>query len=459
MAHPVDEILGAMRSPSATDRELILRAYTIAEKAHGAELRKSGEPYITHPLAIAKHLAQIGMDRDAVIAGILHDTLEDTELTPEEIEREFGHAVYLLVEGVTKLSKLKYRGLERTIGSLRRLILATADDPRTIIIKLADRLHNMETITHHAEPEKIKRIAEETMRVYVPIAESLNIGYFKKRLEDLAFEVLEPETYADTKVLLEKKRGDLTKDLDDALREIKKLIALSGIKNFRTEKRVKGVRSFWRKLQVKGGDSDKVYDTLASRVIVSTVEECYQALAAVHRDGNPVPDQVRDFIARPKPNGYQAIHTAVVTKTGMIMSLHILTAEMHRINEYGSASHYSYKFDESLESLKQTSSISFFKERLFAFTPHGDVIDLPTGATPGDFAYAVHSSLGDSMTGAKINGKLVSLDTKLKNGDVVEINTKKNASPNKKWLDFVITSGARKHIRSFLAQKKTKEKN
>lgn len=448
-----------MNSPTREDQELIRHAYNVAEKAHGAEIRKSGEPYITHPLAIACHLAQIGMDRDAVIAGILHDTLEDTELQPEEIEREFGHPVRLLVEGVTKLSKLKYRGLERTIGSLRRLILATADDPRTIIIKLADRLHNMETITHHAEPEKIQRIAQETMRVYVPIAESLNIGYFKKRLEDLAFEVLEPQVYAETKQLLEKKRGDLNKDLEDALREIKKIIALSGIKNFKTERRVKGVRSFWRKLQTKGGDTDKVYDVLASRVIVSTVDECYQALAAVHRDGNPVADQVRDFVARPKPNGYKAIHTAVVTKTGMVMSLHILTDEMHRINEYGSASHYSYKFDESLESMKGAASKSFFSERLFAFTPHGDVIDLPIGATPGDFAYAVHSTLGDSMTGAKINGKLVSLDTKIRNGDIVEIVTKKNASPNKKWLDFVKTAGARKHIRSFLAQKKTRERN
>lgn len=458
MTHPADSIVDEMRAPSAEDRAIILHAYDVAERAHGAELRKSGDPYIVHPLAIARHLAQIGMDRDAVIAGILHDTLEDTSLTADEIEKEFGHAVRVLVEGVTKLSKLKYRGLERTIGSLRRLILATADDPRTIIIKLADRLHNMETIMHHAEPEKIKRIAMETMRVYVPIAESLNIGYFKKRLEDLAFEVLEPETYAETKHALEMKRGDLNKDLDEALREVKKLIALSGIKNFRTERRVKGVRSYWRKLQLKGGDGDKVYDVLASRVIVSTVDECYQALAAVHRDGNPVENQVRDFIARPKPNGYRAIHTAVVTKTGMVMSLHILTEEMHHNNEYGSASHYSYKFDESLDKVKVLASTSFFNDRLFAFTPHGDVIDLPVGATPGDFAYAVHSSLGDSMTGAKINGKLVSLQTALHNGDVVEILTKKNALPNRKWLDFVKTAGARKHIRSALQEKKPKSK-
>lgn len=450
MAHPTDSIVGAMRSPSPEDRALIARAYDIAEKAHGDEKRKSGEPYITHPLSIALHLAEIGMDRDTVIAGILHDTLEDTALTATDIEKEFGTSVRQLVEGVTKLSKLKYRGLERTIGSLRRLILATADDPRTIIIKLADRLHNMETIRHHSEPEKIARIARETMRVYVPIAESLNIGYFKKRLEDLAFEVLEPVEFKKTKALFEKQRSDLNKDLEEALREIKKIIASTGIKNFRTERRIKGIRSFWRKLNLKGGDTDKVFDVLAARVIVSTVDECYQALAAVHREGNPVPDQVRDFVSRPKDNGYRSIHTAVVTKTGMVMSLHILTEEMHYVNEYGSASHFSYKFGESRDSAQREAAVTFFKERFFAFTPKGDVIDLPSGATPVDFAYAVHSSLGNSMVGAKINGKLVSLETPIKNGDIVEVVTKKNGKPNKKWLEFAKTSGAKKHIRSAL---------
>lgn len=491
MAHPTDSIVGAMRSPSPEDRALIAHAYDIAEKAHGDEKRKSGEPYITHPLAIALHLAEIGMDRDTVIAGILHDTLEDTTLTAVEIEKEFGASVKLLVEGVTKLSKLKYRGLDRHFESLRRLLVATAADIRVIVIKLADRLHNMETIAFVTPKEKQIRIAKETMEVYAPIAERLGISALKRPLEDLAFETLSPKEYAEAARAINAKREEMEESLTEALQQLKKDLAEGGIRDFKTERRIKGIYSFWKKLEEKDGHIEKIYDLFAVRIIVTSMEDCYRTLGIAQQSCRPIPGRVRDYIASPKPNGYRALHTAVITNRGLTLEIQILTSEMQHENQYGVASHYTYKergsskadthnkqwLKTAVPNLMRTAGASspkwlrdltaavseqgnetfeealrqdFFAERMFAFTPKGDVIDLPSGASPVDFAYAVHSTLGDTMVGAKVNGKMVSLDTLLHNGDKVEILTKKNGKPNKKWLEFAKTSGAKKHIRSAL---------
>ncbi len=495
MSNPTDEIIRAMPTSSATDAAAIQKAYDFAEVAHGNEKRKSGEPYINHPRAIAIELAKLGMDRDTIIAGILHDTVEDTPVTPEEIEEKFGPTVRFLVDGVTKLSKLKYQGLERHVESLRRLLVATANDIRVIIIKLADRLHNMQTIEFVA-PEKQRRIASETMEIYVPIAERLGMSAVKSELQDLSYAVLDPEGYKATLKTLEAKREEMEKGLSETLKDLKRALGEAGIRNFQTEMRVKGTYSFAKKLEEKEGNIERVYDLFALRAIVPTVGDCYRLLGLVHGLWRPVLGRVKDYIAVPKPNGYRSIHTTVITGNGVIVEVQIRTEEMHRESQYGIASHFNY---EGMGK-KQTSSVNwirsllpslkkraektgdpqvtvpswlkdlteidaenpdheafqealhedFFAERMFTFTPKGDVIDLPVGATPADFAYAVHTSVLDSMMGARVNGKMVSLDTPLKNGDKVEIVTKKGGKPNKKWLDMVKTTRAKRHIRNAL---------
>ena len=504
MPHPTDDIIRAMKSPSAGDQKTIQAAYDLAKIAHGAELRKSGEPYIIHPHAIAVTLAQLGMDRDTIIAGILHDTLEDTELKAEEIEEKFGATVRFLVEGVTKLSKLKYRGLERHVESLRRLFVATANDVRVIIIKLADRLHNMETLEYVLPIEKRLRIALETREVYVPVAERLGMGVVKSKLEDLAFKNLEPERYTETEHFL-KERGEQEKDaLDKALNDLRKALAHAGIRNFHTETRVKNVHSFAAKLERKGNDPDKVYDIFAIRIVVPTLSDCYRALGIIHNIWRPIPGRVKDYIAAPKPNGYRTIHTTIITPHKLIIEVQIRSEEMQQESKFGVAAHFLYKDpkknpeklsamawawrfipslmktarakdaktsepteDETTDSpqwlkelhtaakefrggkaFEQALKEDFFAERMFVFTPKGDVIDLPVGATPVDFAYAVHSDVGDRMVGAKVNGKILALSESLHNGDIVEVLTKKSAKPNKKWIEFAKTSGAKHHIRN-----------
>lgn len=494
MAHPTDAILKEMRSPSGKDIELIRDSYDFAEKAHGTELRKSGEPYIIHPLAIAVTLARLGMDRDTIMAGILHDTIEDTPVTLEEIEKRYGTNVATMVEGVTKLSKLKYRGVERHVESLRRLMVATANDVRVIIIKLADRLHNMQTLEYVA-PEKRQRIALETREVYVPIAERLGIGVLKAQLEDLAFKNLEPEKHSETAAFLKERAEHTQEALSETMKELRRALAEGGIKNFRTESRVKNAHSFARKLERKDNDVDKVYDILAIRIIVPTSEDCYKALGIVHGIWRAIPGRVKDYIANPKPNGYRSLHTTILTPRKLIVEVQIRSEEMQRESKFGIAAHFAYKQTKSLEknsaftwalqfipSLMKTGRVGgteaaplprwlselneaasvfreqnsfqkalkedFFAERMFVFTPKGDVMDLPVGATTVDFAYAIHSDIGNTMTGAKVNGKLVQLSTELKNSDIVEIQTKKSALPNKKWLDFAKTSSAKHHIRN-----------
>lgn len=492
MSHPTDSIISLMRSPSTEDKEAIKRAYDFAERAHGDEKRKSGEPYIVHPHAIATYLAGIGMDRDTIIAGILHDTTEDTDVSIEEIEKEFGPSIRFLVDSLTKLSRLRYAGLERHVESLRHLLVATASDIRVIIIKMADRLHNMRTIEFVTPVEKRERIARDTMEVYVPIAERLGMGNIKAELEDLAFSVLEPERYRDLKITIQELTESAEDKLDDDIKDLKRHIAENGIRNFRTEFRVKGVHSFAQKAKKYDDDLAQIYDLFALRVIVKNVDECYRVLGVVHGLWRPIPGKVKDYIAFEKPNGYRSLHTTVITHRGVTVELQIRTEDMHRDAQFGVASHFGYKGNNRVRqsgswlyslipSLKKYSPGSaaqpprwlqelsdaerehpgyetfgeilkkdFFAERIFAFTPKGDVIDLPKEATAIDFAYHIHSDLGDAMSGAKVNGKLISLDTSLKNGDVVEIITSKHAKPNPKWLEIAKTVSAKAHIRAAL---------
>ena len=459
MAHPTDDILKSMQSPSTEDREILRKAYDFAEVAHGDEKRKSGEPYIVHPHAIAIYLAEMGMDRDTIVAGILHDTTEDTETKPEEIEKHFGKTVRFLVDSVTKLSKLKYRGLERHVESLRQLLVATASDIRVIIIKMADRLHNMRTIQHVTPVEKRERIARETMEVYVPIAERLGMGGIKAELEDLAFAVLEPARYEELTRLIDEKKKEYSNRINEDIRDLKRTLAKNGMRTFRTEYRVKGVHSFARKaLKKYQNEMDNVYDLFALRVVMKNTEECYQVLGIIHGLWRPIPGKVKDYIAFPKPNGYRSIHTTIISRRGVTIEVQIRTGEMHRDAQYGVASHFNYKVSKKntgestiewiknlLPSLKKHKDENdmgspqwlkdlskaerehpesetfkdilrkdFFAERIFAFTPKGDVIDLPAEATPIDFAYSIHSDLGDTMVGAKVNGKLVAYETALK---------------------------------------------
>ncbi len=493
MAHPTDSIIAKMRSPSSEDREVIRRAYDFAEVAHGEEKRKSGEPYIVHPHAIATYLADLGMDRDTIVAGILHDTTEDTDTPIEDIEKNFGPTVRFLVESLTKLSKLKYHGLERHVESLRNLLVATASDLRVIIIKMADRLHNMRTIEYITPIEKQQRIARDTMEVYVPIAERLGMGNIKAELEDLAFGVLEPERYATLTKLIDDKKKEVRDKIEEDIKDLKREFAESGMRAFRTEYRLKGVHSFGQKARRKYGDDfSRVYDLFALRIMVKNSEDCYRALGIVHGFWRPIPGKVKDYIAFPKPNGYQSIHTTIITHRGVTIEIQIRTDDMHRHAQFGIASHFGYKHNEGLaqtplewlqslipnlgkkndvsassprwlselsrvegehpefENFEEILKNDFFAERMFVFTPKGDVIDLPQNATPIDFAYNIHSDVGDAMVGARVNGKQVSLDTTLGNGDVVEIVTSKNSRVRKKWLTVAHTASAKAHIRAAL---------
>lgn len=490
------DIQRAMRDQSAEAKKLVEKAWHFGMLAHGDQKRLSGEPhFLGHAAIVSKYLAEAGMDAETVAAGLLHDTIEDTATSSEDLGREFGSDVLFLVEGVTKLGKLKYRGLERHVESLRRLLVATASDIRVVIIKLYDRLHNMQTNSFHPD-DRQRRKALDTMEVYVPIAERLGINTIKTQLEDLAFKTLDPQDFDTACHFIEEKRKELENPLEEDIKDLKKFLAESGLRKFRTEYRFKSIYSFHRKLLRKNGEIDRIYDLIALRLIVPSVDDCYRALGVIHGFWRPIPGRVKDYIAFEKPNGYRSLHTTVITRRGVTLEVQIRTEEMHQMAQFGIASHFNYKsgkpinpnmdwFHRFLPSLMKTTTQNedqetpywlkdlitaqkdhpdyeafeeilkqdFFAERMFAFTPKGDVIDLPVGATPVDFAYAIHSDIGDTVNGAKVDGKLVSLDTPLKNGSVVEIVTKKGGKPNKKWLEFVKTAGAKGHIRSVLNRK------
>lgn len=504
----VKEILGLMDSPSKNDIRLIEKAYNFAEKAHEGHKRNSGEPYFTHLFETAKTLAEFGMGPKTISAGFLHDVIEDVGVTEEELEKKFGNDILQLVEGVTKLGTLKYRGSKKHIESLRKLFVATSQDLRVLIIKLADRLHNMRTLEYVPE-HKQKRIAFETLEIYAPIADRLGMGRLKGELEDLAFPFVYPKEYEEVNKLIKQKSKETLKHLEKIHKSLKKDLAKNNIINIKTDYRVKRLYSLYRKLERKDWDIDKIHDISALRIIVPTINECYQILGIIHNNWRPLPGKIKDYIAFEKPNGYRSLHTTVFTGDGGIVEIQIRTEKMHREAEYGIASHVSYKnfFEVKKENtnlmwimgllpsiigdkggsgarkhrpkynrptipewVKQiaeehqnlskseefldTLRTDFFSFRVFVFTPKGDVVDLPIDSSPIDFAYAIHSDIGDHISGAKVNGKLVSLDSKLKNGDIVEIITKPSSKPSQKWTKLVKTTVARRHIRSALQKEK-----
>ena len=474
----VKEIFDLMRNtPNEKDRRKIEKAYEFTQKAHGGQKRMSGDPYFTHVFEVAKILAKLGMDIKTIVAGLLHDTIEDTDVTREELEKGFGKSVAFLVEGVSKLGRLKYRGRERHVESLRKFFMAMAEDVRVIIIKLADRLHNMQTLEYLRE-DKQKRIALETLEIHAPLANRLGMWRLKGDLQDYAFPYIFPEEYKQVEELLKQRTLVSQKSLEAVYRKLKKEMAERGIKDIKTDYRIKHKYSLWRKLQRKDMNIDKVYDTVALRVIVPTVEDCYRVLGIVHQLWKPVPGRIKDFIASPKLNGYQSLHTTIFTGKGDIVEIQIRTQQMHDEAEYGIASHFAYKeglpsghpkklgkgfeWISELKDLQKAVAepgsflehlkMDFFKDRIFVFTPEGDVVDLPEESSPIDFAYRIHSDIGNHTSGAKVNGKMSALSTKLQNGDIVEIVTKKDAHPSSKWLDYVKTTLAKRHVQKYVQE-------
>ncbi len=469
----VEDIIALMKSPTKADKELVQKSYAFAQSAHEGQKRFSGEPYFNHVAHVGLYLATVRVDATTISAGILHDTIEDANVLPKTIEREFGKEVLKLVEGVTKLGKLKYRGIERHVESLRKFFIAMSNDIRVLLIKLADRLHNIQTLEHVPEAKR-KRIAMETLEIHARLADRFGINKWKNILEDGAFPYAYPDEYEKVKIIIKKKRVTDEKYAEKMHHSVQKELVLNGIKNARVDYRVKNLFSLWKKLGRKDMDPDKVFDILAVRVIVKSVEDCYRALGIIHRHWRPVPGRIKDYIAVQKNNGYQSLHTTIFRGDGGVIEIQIRTEEMHREAQYGIASHLAYKEGERRnEGIKKgtawlkdltkwqkniaksddffvTLSLDFFNHRVFVFTPNGDVIDLPEESSPIDFAYAIHSNIGAHMAGVKINGKLTSIDTRLKNGDIIEIFTKNSASPKRKWLDYAKTSIARRHIRSYL---------
>ncbi len=460
----------------SVDDQLICKAFEFAYQLHKDQRRASGEPYICHPVAVAGLLRDLGGSSAMVAAGFLHDVVEDTDVTLEEIQDHFGQEVRHLVEGVTKLSKFKFSSkTERQAESFRRMFLAMAQDIRVIVVKLADRLHNMRTLEHLVD-EKRKRIALETREIFAPLANRLGIGRFKWELEDLSFKYLEPESYRKIQELVSEKRADRETRLIKVIEVLLSRLSAAGIRCFDISGRPKHLYGIYEKMQRQQKEFHEIYDIAAIRIIVETNEECYRALAIVHDAFTPIPGRFKDYIGLPKPNRYQSLHTVVIGNTGRPIEVQIRTIEMHHVAEYGIAAHWKYKetgssnsqmtsrdekftwlrqllewqsdlkdAQEYLESVKD----NLFDEDVYVFTPEGDVISLARNATTVDFAYRIHTEVGHHCTGAKVNGRMVSLDTPLKNGDIVEILTQKNGRPRLDWLNFVVTTGARNRIRQW----------
>ncbi len=479
---PVKEIIDLMQAPTEADRALVERAYAFAHKAHEGQTRYSGDPYFIHVVGAAMNVAALGMDAPMIAAGLLHDILEDAGIEASVLKKEFGADITGLVEGVTKLGKYKYQGLERHAESLRKLLIAASKDVRVLIVKLADRLNNMQTLEHVPE-HKRGRIAIETLDIYAPLAGRLGINKIKNELEDLAFPYAYPKEYKETLALLDQKRVRFKKYIEKAHRHLQKALVKNGITDFTSFYRVKGMYSLYKKLQKHDDDIDEITDLYALRVIVPAIPDCYKVFGIVHGMWKPLAERIKDYIAIPKPNGYQSLHTTVLTGDGGVVEIQIRTTDMHEEAQFGIAAHFAYKegvrrgkgdaikkkllwmndlvdwqkgvseSGEFLESLK----MDFFKDRIFILTPKGDVVDLPEGSTPIDFAYAIHSGIGDHIFGAKINDKFCGIDALLHDGDRVEIITKESSSPKVKWLQGAKTTLARRHIRSYLQKKKEKE--
>ncbi len=467
--------------------ELIRRAFDFAQRAHQGQKRLSGEDYIFHCLAATEIIIDLKIDCQTIAATLMHDVLDgrdgsSAEFWEEELKKEFDKDIVNLVKAVTKVGKIKYRGIARAVENLRKMFLATAQDIRVILIKLADRLHNMRTLS--AQPsEKQKRIALETLEIFAPLADRLGIGKIKRELEDLSFQYLMVGEFAWLVKQVKDQYEQREKYLEKIIPVIKKELLKEGIKPLEIHWRAKNYYSLYRKLKRYEMNLNRIYDLVALRIIVPTVEDCYATLGVIHKTWRPLPGRVKDYIALPKPNGYQSLHTTVFCDGGKITEVQIRTPQMHEEAERGIAAHWFYteqkgikaylkrifraapqkevvwikqlqkwqeETQDSPEEFMRSLKIDFFKDRIFVFTPKGDVIDLPEGATPIDFAYSIHSDIGNHCQGAKVDGRLVALDAALQNGQVVEIVKNKNAKPNRDWLKFVKTNQAQNKIQQWL---------
>ena len=456
----------------AADEEALNRAYVFAMKAHGSQTRASGDPYFSHPLEVAGILTEFKVDLASIITALLHDTIEDTDTSLDEIEASFGKEVARLVDGVTKLTRIEFQSDQaKQAENFRKFILAMSEDIRVLLVKLADRLHNMRTLHHIKSPDKRRRIAVETMDIYAPLAERIGMQELKSEIEDLAFQELNPDARKSILKRLEflrEKGGDVVARI---IKELEKTLADNGIKA-RIMGREKTPYSVWNKMQHKEVGFEQLSDIMAFRVVVDTVEDCYRALGVAHGAYPVVPDRFKDYISTPKPNGYRSVHTGVFGPERQRIELQIRTAEMNDIGEHGVAAHWNYKqgsgdtagpqyrwLRELLDILEHAqepeeflehTKLEMFKDQVFCFTPRGDLINLPRGATPVDFAYAVHSEVGDRCVGTKINGRMMPLRSELRNGDQVEIITSKAQTPSPTWEGFVVTGKARARIRRFV---------
>ena len=480
----LDELIATMvRYHPEANVELVEKAYHFAEKAHEGQFRKSGEPYFIHPLTVAGILAKLMLDAPTIAAGLLHDTVEDCEgVTSEVIEKEFGQEVAQLVDGVTKLKRLDFTSkADQQAESIRKMILAMSKDIRVVLIKLADRMHNMRTLK--SQPvESQRRIAQETLDIYAPLAHRLGVYKIKQELEDLCLRYLDPEGYQNLIIKVGMKRAEreesiktVMQTLSDKLNEMHMHFEIAG--------RPKHFYSIYRKMVLQQKPFEQIFDLIAIRVLVDSVQDCYSVLGIVHTLWKQVPNRFKDYISMPKPNMYQSLHTTVVGDNGMPFEVQIRTYEMHRVAEYGIAAHWRYKegkqvadsLDNKLYWLRQildwqndtrdseefikSLKVDLFSDEIFVFTPTGEFIDLPKGATPIDFAYRIHSAVGNKCVGAKVNGRIVTLDTPLNTGDFVEIITQQNSKgPSRDWLKIVKTSQAKAKIRQFY-KKELKEEN
>ena len=476
----ITPVVRRLRDASNEDVSIVERAFVAAENAHRGQLRKSGDPYITHPVAVAEILVDFGLDPATIAAALLHDTVEDTSYSPAKLREEFGEEVASLVEGVTKLDRLTY-GPTAEAETVRKMVVAMAKDIRVLVIKLADRLHNART-WQFVEPESSARKARETLDIYAPLAHRLGMNAVKWELEDLSFKFIEPKKFEEIERLVIERNPSREKLTNDVIAVVEQDLTQEGIQATVTG-RQKHLYSVYQKMVVRGREFNDIYDLVGIRVLVNDVRDCYAVLGAIHARWNPVPGRFKDYIAMPKFNLYQSLHTTVIGPTGKAVEIQIRTHDMHRRAEYGIAAHWKYKLKNSARSddspdmlwLKQlhewqqeTSDVSEFLDALrfdlrtpevFVFTPKGSVIALPSGSTPVDFAYSVHTEVGNRCIGAKVNGKLVSLEAPLSNGDVVEVVTNKgeNAAPSRDWLNFVKSQRARSKIKAWFTKERREE--
>lgn len=470
------ELVELVRSyDPSTDEDALNKAYIYTVKMHGTQKRASGDPYFSHPVEVAGILAGMRLDWKTIAAGLLHDTLEDTLATHEELEKQFGPDVVKLVDGVTKLSQLEVQGKAAKQGeNFRKLVLAMSEDIRVLLIKLADRLHNMRTLHFIEDVEKRQRIARETIELYAPLAERIGISQIKEELQDIAFDILYPDVKDSITTRLEALRADNENVhiVDRVIAELKEKLTDGGLETATVYGREKRPYSIWRKMEKLHVGFEALADIVAFRILVDNIEECYRALGIIHGAYRAVPELFDDYISNPKPNGYRSLHTTVMGPENRRIEIQIRTHDMHNVNEMGVAAHWAYKQQQGMtdgeqyrwlrqllaileqsqqpEEFLEHTKLELFQDQVFCFTPKGELIALPRGATPVDFAYAVHSSVGDSTVGAKVNGRMTPLNHVLRNGDQVEIVRSKKQTPSPTWERFVVTGKARAHIRKYL---------